>query len=168
MNIFKELREKKTIGRWNEPYTQSALAKAMGIKQQTVAKAENGHSPSYNTVKKYHEYFGVPYNSLFGEGRALEEKNSNISKELNLSDESINTIKQLSPIALSLLDTMLSDELVGMKLESCYNTLQHINTIKSYETNPVVVERELSSEKYILSESVTNYLIKTILPKIHF
>lgn len=98
----------------------------------------------------------------------MEEKNSNISKELNLSDEAINTIKQLSPIALSLLDTMLSDELVGMKLESCYNTLQHINTIKSYETNAVVTERELNSEKYILSESVTNYLIKTILPKIHF
>lgn len=167
-NVFKMLRIKKTKGKWNLPFTQSTLAKKMGIKQQTIAKAENGDTPSYKTVKKYHEYFGVPYNSLFGEGTALEEKNTNISKELHLSDEAINTIKQLSPNALALLDTILSDELAGMKLESNYNYLEHIHTINSYELNPVIAERELNSEKYILSESVTDYLIKNILPKIHF
>ena len=162
-NVFKELREKKTKGKWEEPISQTALAKQMGIKQQTVSNAENGNNISYKTVKKYHEYFGVPYKTLFGESFAFEEENVDISNELRLSDEAINNIRKLSPEALTLLNAILSNEYVGMKLENNYKTLQSIKFYKSLKAD-VSTEKDIHMEKYILSESFTNFMINDVLP----
>lgn len=47
--------------------TQSALAEAMGLSQQAIAKWETGKSsPDINTLKKLADYFGVTTDFLTG------------------------------------------------------------------------------------------------------
>lgn len=164
-NTFKDIRE-KTKGKWNEPLTQSALAKKLGIRQQTVAKAENGNTPSYHTVKMYHEKLGVPYSTLFGETTTMKEEYVSISQELRLSDTSINTIRNLSPDSLALLNTMLEQEYIASKLESWSKCLSRIDNIKKFSSDHAFAERELHMEKYTLSESFANFMIKYILPEL--
>ncbi len=88
--------------------TQKELAKKLCISQQTVAKAESGDEPSLNTIRAYHDYFKVPYNTLLGESSSLVEQNVKINQELGLSDECISTIKNMSYKSLTMLNAFMS------------------------------------------------------------
>ena len=109
-NIFKWLRlnrteetvsrrEGKTV-KVKKPYSTTKLAQELHISQSTVDKAENDISLSLSTVKAYHNY-------LLGEMDILDTNNLKINEELGLSNNSISSIKELSPIALAMLDVFI-------------------------------------------------------------
>jgi len=116
-NIFKALRLTKTekvVMRGEgkkiavkKPLTTTELAKELHLSQPTVDNAENGKITSLSTVMAYHEYFKVPYSTLLGETECKSIDNLHINMELGLSDNSISSIKSLSPIALSMLNCFL-------------------------------------------------------------
>lgn len=116
-NIFKWLRlnrTEETVSRREgktvevkKPFSTTKLAQKLHISQSTVDKAENGISLSLSTVEAYHDYFHVPYSALLGELDILDTGNLNINKELGLSDNSISSIKGLSPIALAMLNVFI-------------------------------------------------------------
>ncbi|MGM9581068.1 MAG: helix-turn-helix domain-containing protein [Anaerovibrio sp.] len=55
--------------------TQSALAEAMGLSQQAIAKWETGKSsPDINTLKKLADYFGVTTDFLTGYTPSLDTR----------------------------------------------------------------------------------------------
>ncbi len=121
-NIFRRLRETtvatdRPVGRGHNVYeekyyTQAELARRMGIEKSTVDRAENIESYlkksksknkresgiSIYTLKRYHEYFDVPYETLLGESDALKRENVDISSELGLTDEAIDTIKKVTGV----------------------------------------------------------------------
>lgn len=116
-NIFKWLRlnrteetvsrrEGKTV-KVKKPYSTTKLAQELHISQSTVDKAENDISLSLSTVEAYHNYFHVPYSTLLGEMDILDTNNLKINEELGLSNNSISSIKELSPIALAMLDVFI-------------------------------------------------------------
>lgn len=113
-NIYEKLRlEKSPMNievdkKLKKALTQTQLADALNISQQSVSKVERGISPSLDTVKAYHKYFGVPYSTLLGESDALTESNVNLNMELRLTDESIKTIKNMSNISIEMLNIFLS------------------------------------------------------------
>ena len=116
-NIFKRLRLEKTertVMRGEgkkiavkKPLTTTQLAKELHISQSTVDNAERGIVPSLSTIDEYHNYFHVPYSTLLGETECENIDNLHINMELGLSDASITTIKSLSPIARTMLNTFL-------------------------------------------------------------
>lgn len=132
-NIFKWLRLNKTEetlsrreGKTVEikrPFSTTKLAKELHISQSTLDKAENDKSLSLSTVEAYHNYFHVPYSALMGEMDILDTNNLNINKELGLSDNSISSIKGLSPIALAMLNIFIDK---GNDLETFLYSLANI------------------------------------------
>jgi len=132
-NIFKRLRLERTQkivmqgeGRKipvPKPLSGTELADKMNIHQTTVSNAENGIFKSLSTYIAYHDYFHVPYSTLFGETDIMDINNLTVNKELGLSDDSITTIKNLSPIARSMLNVLLSKQ---------HNTDNFFNTLAEY------------------------------------
>ena len=116
-NIFKKLRlekTEKTVMRGEgkkiavkKPLTTTELAKELNISQATVDNAENGILKSLSTVIAYHDYFNIPYSTLMEESESESIDNIHINMELGLSDNSISTIKSLSPISLAMLNSFL-------------------------------------------------------------
>ena len=116
-NIFKTLRLKKTektVMRGEgkkiavkKPLTTTELAKKLNISQATVDNAENGILKSLSTVIAYHDFFHVPYSTLLEETECENIENLHINMELGLSDNSIASIKSLSPISLAMLNCFL-------------------------------------------------------------
>lgn len=116
-NIFKTLRLTKTekiVMRGEgkkiavkKPLTTTELAKEMNLSQSTVDNAENGILKSLATITAYHNRFKIPYSTLLGETETEDINNFHINIELGLSDNSISTIKSLSPISLAMLNCFL-------------------------------------------------------------
>lgn len=163
-NIFRKLRNEHTKkNNWDEPFTQTKLAKELGIRQQTVDKVEHGYSPSYNTVKAYHDYFKVPYDTLFGDGIALQQENVSVSKELRLSDNAINNIRELSPRSLALLDCILSDKFIKMQLENLFNSLYSMDN-HLQDKSHTKMDSGYGMLKYLISESFTTFMLEELQP----
>lgn len=119
-NIFKRLRlehTRKTVMQGEgktipviKPLTATELSKKMHMGQNTVSYAEKGVIKSLSTYIAYHDYFKVPYSTLFGETETMNINNLAINNELGLSDDSIKTIKKLSPTSRSMLNVLLSKQ----------------------------------------------------------
>lgn len=169
-NIFKRLRmtkkrpldipsgqgKKKDLPKY---LTQTELAKLLKISQQTVAKAEiKGNEPSLNTIKAYHEHFETPYSTLMGEGEALKEENVQISKELRLLDDSIDTIRNLSPISRSMLNAFLSKAV--MTDQYLYQLAQLLYSMSSYLKEPThsKMDSNYNQLKLMAKESFAEYI----------
>lgn len=72
MNIFKQLRYSKTDEN-GKKMTIRELAKEIGVAGSHICELENENkSPSFNEIKRYHDYFNVPYEDLLGEIRAFD------------------------------------------------------------------------------------------------
>lgn len=133
-NIFKRLRLEKTErivmrgeGKKIEvpkPLTTTQLAKELNLSQSTVDNAENGKIPSLFTVSAYHDYFNVPYSTLLGETDTEELDNIKINKEYGLTDKTLATIKNLSPIARSMLNVFLSNSSLDNDSKTDYNNVE--------------------------------------------
>lgn len=164
-NIFKELRLKHTkMKNTNKAFTQTYLAELLGISQQTVDKIEHGYAPSYNTVKVYHDYFHVPYETLFGQGGiAFEPQNISISKELGLSDQAINNIRTLSPRSLAMLDALLSNKFSNLELANLFNYLHSMDNYLQ-EKGHSKLDSAYVRYKYFLLEELSTYLIECTSP----
>lgn len=163
-NIFVRARKSIKSNKWGEPITQTALGKRLGIKQQTVAKAENGQTPSYNTIKQYHEKLHIPYASLFGESDSLKEKNVTINQELKLSDEAINTLRNLPPNARTLLDAFLSSQNSIGILDLLYVQLLEMNTTLQHDPNGKYNMDFHFKKQYIIG-GLADYLFDVVIPK---
>lgn len=139
-NIFKELRLKRTEqtvmqreGKKTavkKPLSQSALARELGINQATVSEAENlsiekGQYPAIATLVAYSKYFHVPYSTLLGETDTEKLDNIKINKEYGLTDKALATIKNLSPVARSMLNVFLSNSSLGNDSRTGYNNVEH-------------------------------------------
>lgn len=122
-NIFKWLRQNRTekIVMQGEgkkipvkkPLSTEELAKGLHISKTTVRdaeKAEDIADVSMATVRAYHDYFHILYSTLFGELDIKDMDNLNIHMELELTDDSISSIKDLSPIALAMLNTFMGKD----------------------------------------------------------
>ncbi len=129
-NIYKTLRlekTEKTVMRGEgktipvkKPLTTTELAKELHLSQPTVDNAENGKITSLSTVIAYHDYFNIPFSTLLGETECENTDNLHINMELGLSDNSISSIKSLSPISLAMLNCFLGK---GIYTELFFNNL---------------------------------------------
>ncbi|MCM1224846.1 MAG: helix-turn-helix domain-containing protein [Lachnospiraceae bacterium] len=119
MNIFKKLRTEQTTktktvnrrGKEQEIKThlsQKELAEEMNIDQSSISKAENGKGVTLGIIEAYHDYFGIPYDTLCGKTDTEYSENININLEYGLTDKALDTIKSLSPVARSMLNVFLS------------------------------------------------------------
>ena len=102
------------------------MAKKLNISPTTLREAElaeNIESVLLPTITAYCDFFNVPYSYLFGEMDIENKDNLNIHKELGLSDNSISTIKSLSPIALAMLNTFVGK---GKETEKFLNGLANV------------------------------------------
>jgi len=169
-NIFKKLRmgftERPSIpnGRGKKKdlpkyLTQTELASKLNISQQTVAKAEDkDNEPSLSTIKAYHKHFHVPYSTLLGEGEALKEENVQINKEIGLLDDSINTIKNLSPISRSMLNAFFSKSV--MTDQYLYQLAKLLYSMSCYlkEPNNSKMDNHYNQLKLMAKESFAEYI----------
>ena len=162
-NIYKKLREKTKVRAWDKPLTQTELGEKIGLNQQTVSKAEKGYPPSFETIKAYHDYFKVPYETLLGESEAMEVQNVSISKETGLSDEAINNLRNLSPRSLTLLDKILSNEFIDMQLDSLFNYVYSMDRHLQKKGHSEL-DSNYKMIQYIMSEGFVTYMMKFIRP----
>lgn len=134
-NIFKRLRLEKTertVMRGEgkkiavkKPLTTAQLAKELHISQSTVDNAENEKNLSLSTVIAYHDYFNIPYSTFLGETDTEKLNNIKINKKYGLTDKALATIKNLSPIARSMLNVFLSNSSLDNDSRTGYNNVEH-------------------------------------------
>ena len=144
--------------------TQTKLAEILGIDNGTLSNYECGKTlPSYDVLKKYHEELNVPYETLFGEGGiAMQKANVQISQDLGLSDNAINTIRQLSPTSLTMLNAFISNyEYTDIFMLGLYKYLEDMSYYKNQKDskNKIML-------KYLLTESFTDYAIEIVTEKL--
>lgn len=95
-NPFKALRESKNPNEM-EDYKAKDLAKDLGISTSRISDLETGErKPTLSQLKKYHDYFKVPYEYLLGENPSQYYEYMVASKELGLSGKAIKIIKELT------------------------------------------------------------------------
>jgi len=84
---FRELLSERDIN-------QQEIADFIGVKRQTVAQWKDGKTvPDIYNFQKLVEFFGIPYEYLLGDTNSRAKENIDISNNLGLSDEAIETLK---------------------------------------------------------------------------
>ena len=94
-NVFKTLRMKKNPNEM-EDYKVKDLAAVLGISAPKISELEHGRNASLSELRKYHDYFHVPYEYLLGESESPYYEYMVASKEIGLSGETIKTIQKLT------------------------------------------------------------------------
>lgn len=112
-NIFYDLRY--DYGLEHGSLTIEALAKELGVDKSTISRLENTkpgtekRKPSIDLLTGYHKKFHVTYEYLLGETNVKGSENIDIGRELGLSDNAIETLKELKkyPEIMSLVNEYL-------------------------------------------------------------
>lgn len=102
---IKELREKRGL-------TQKQLSEDpyLNLNINTLASYErNLREPKIDMIVKLAHYFGVTTDYLLGVSEHKSDENSAISKQIPLSDKSIDFLKSVPPELQPTLDLLLSD-----------------------------------------------------------
>ncbi len=102
---IKELREKRGL-------TQKQLSEDpyLNLNINTLASYErNLREPKIDMIVKLAHYFGVTTDYLLGVSEHKSDENSTISKQIPLSDKSIDFLKSVPPELQPTLDLLLSD-----------------------------------------------------------
>ena len=82
MNIYKKLRKLKNDQN-GKPLSMRALEKEIGINHAHISEIETGKRlPSINEIRKYHDYFGVSYDTLLGGSKPEEDLAENYIDQL--------------------------------------------------------------------------------------
>lgn len=175
MNRFEKLRFKDVYDL--NPKPVSTLANELGVAPNTIKNAEKGDiKPGFDTLKAYHNILGVSYDYLFdeeGKCPARQSQNAEISKDLQLSDNAIDTLRAIrneknpEQDILSLMNALLDDKEVFLSLfTSLYRQLYHWkNETGNYKTDSLTYKDATALLKFYINEEIGKYIIDTVVPK---
>lgn len=120
----------KTL-RIEKSLTQNQLAQELGLSNKTISVYEKGaSSPTLDTLEKIAAYFDVTVDYLIGYSDERNPKNSQLSKELHLTQDAISKIKQINEIKNTNTNESLS--LTLSKVITNYDFVEFLKTLSTF------------------------------------
>ena len=144
--------EKNKQGYMDFEIKNSDIAKNIGIDKSMLSKYLNANTkalPDINTLTKIAQYFGTSVDYLIGhvDYRTIDQNLKGAIETTGLSEQAINSIKQLNSVQRSVLNHFLHHPNLANLLDSLYATAIH---------SSVCIELKESADSERLSKNLRN------------
>ena len=162
---IKELREKRGL-------TQKQLSEDpyLNLNINTLASYErNLREPKIDMIVKLAHYFGVTTAYLLGVSEHKSDENSAISKQIPLSDKSIDFLKSVPPELQPTLDLLLSDpnfENFLLEVMTYIYSLKHGESSESVDIISYKLNEEINKAGSSYTPSEITKIISRLLPRL--
>lgn len=163
---FRQLRE-KTETNYTPAISQRKLSKLINVTYSRICKLESNDDtePSLHELTAYSRYFNVSIDYLLGlsSESTLNVKTKEISKEIGISVDSIEAIKQLKNSEKKVLNDILENSFLDTLL-SCFGDYLKYNPMSAENPNKIIwtdLERKVSL--YLTTDKIDNLLCNEIL-----
>ena len=147
--------------------TRKDICNDLGITQQALINYTTDRIPKYEMLEKIKNYFNTSYAFLFGEINGQNINNVNISAELGLNDDSINTLRENTKssnlLSLNTINNIINDKLFIEKYSEIVLLRKlNIKSMRSKDELKELYDYKIYNLSHIIDKSIDKIDINDI------